>query len=80
MSQDSQKEAPGFDDDVARVAALARKATRQAARAANRAGYFVEHAADACRVKSPGHAAITIPLKASTIDVNKRYAFADAAR
>ena len=80
MSQKSKGEAPGFDDDVDRVAALARKATRQAARAANGAGYFVEHAPGACRVKSPNHAALTVALKTSTIDVNKRYTFADAAR
>ncbi len=66
------------DDDVGRVALLARKATRKAARAANRAGYFIEHASDACMIKSPSHA-LTIALKTSAIDVNKRYTFADAA-
>lgn len=80
MSQDSHSETPAFDDDdVVRVAALARKATRQEARRANRAGYFVEHADGACVVKSPNHVVKAV-LKTSTIDVNKQYTFADAAR
>lgn len=64
-----------FDDDVERVAALARKATRNAARLANRAGYFVEHAKGACIVKSPNHV-VKIELKDTHINANKRYAFA----
>ena len=80
MSQNTPAELPVFDDDnVARIAALARKATRQAARAANRAGYFVEHAEGACIVKSPNHV-VKAAIKTSTIDVNKQYTFADAAR
>lgn len=80
MSQDSHGETPTFDDDdVVRVAALARKATRQASRTANRAGYFVEHAEGACLVKSPNHV-VKVALKTSPIDVNKQYTFADAAR
>jgi hypothetical protein len=79
MSQDSQKEMPDFDDDdVVRVAALARKATRKAARLANRVAYFVEHAEGACIVRSPRHV-LKVALKTSTIDVNKQYTFANAA-
>jgi hypothetical protein len=80
MSQDAHTEMPCFDDDDADlVAALARKATRKAARAANRVGYFVEHAKEGCIVKSPNHV-VKVALKTSSIDVNKHYTFADAAR
>ena len=80
MSQDSPTELPAFDDDdVARIAALARKATRKAARLANRVAYFVEHAEGACIVRSPRHV-LKVALKTSTIDVNKKYTFAAAAR
>ena len=79
MSQDSHNEAPEFDDDVVRIAALARKATRKAARVANRAGYFVEHVKGGCIVRSPNHV-VKVALKTSTIDVNKHYTFANATR
>ncbi len=79
MAERPPEALPVFDDDdVARVALLARKATRKAARVANRSGYFVEHASDACMIKSPHHA-LKIALKTSPIDVNKRYTFAGAA-
>ena len=76
MSQYPLSAPPEFEDDTAHIAMIARKATRKAARAANRAGYFVEHALGACVVKSPNHA-VKVPLKTSTIDVNKQYVFAD---
>jgi len=78
MKVESHAEVLEFDDDVARVAALARKATRKAAREANRAGYFVEHAKDACIVKSPKQVN-RIALKETHINANKRYSFADEA-
>jgi len=69
-----------FDDnDVARVAMLARKATRKASLAANKAGFFVEHADGACLVTSRG-TTVKIELKTTPIDVRKRYAFASGTR
>jgi len=76
MKVESQVELPDFDDDVDHVAVLARKATRKAARMANRVGYFVEHAEGACIVKSPRHV-LKVALKTTLADVNKRYTFAD---
>ena len=76
MKVESHAEVLDFDDDVARVAALARKATRKSAREANRAGYFVEHAKGACIVKNPRQV-IRIALKETHINANKRYTFAD---
>jgi len=78
MSQIAHNAVADFDDDVARVAALARKATRNAARLANRAGYFVEHAKDACIVKSPNQV-VKIALKDTHINANKRYTLAHEA-
>jgi len=68
-----------FDDDSVRVAALARKATRRAAREANKAGFYVERAGGTCAVRSPGKV-VKITLKNTAIDVNKRYTFARDAR
>ena len=76
----SHIDAVDFDDnDVARVAMLARKATRKASLAANKDGYFVEHANGACIVKSRGKTE-TIELKTSPIDVRKRYTFSSGTR
>ena len=77
MKVEPQVKKIDFDDDVSRVAVLARKATRKAARAANRAGYFVEHAAGKCIVRSPEHT-VEITVKTTPIDVRKRYTFANA--
>lgn len=69
-----------FDDnDVTRVALLARKATRKASLEANKAGYFVEHADGACLVNSRG-TTVKIELKTTPIDVKKRYTFASGTR
>jgi hypothetical protein len=82
MEQTAMKVEPNvdkidFDDDVSRVAILARKATRKAARAANKAGYFVEHAAGKCIIRSPEHT-VEVTVKSTHIDVRKRYTFANA--
>ena len=78
MSQMTHNATVDFDDDVGRIAALARKATRNAARLANRAGYFVEHAPGACIVKSPNQV-VKIALKDTHINANKRYTIAHEA-
>jgi len=70
-----QVDADNFDDDVVRVAMLARKATRKASRAANKAGFFVGHGIGACIVRSPGQV-VKIEVKTTPIDVKKRYTFA----
>lgn len=67
------------DDDVVRIAMLARKATRKASFAANKVGYFVEHADGACLVRSLGNT-VKIELKTTPIDVRKRYTFASGTR
>jgi hypothetical protein len=79
MEENKCGELPDFDDDVAHVEMVARKATRKAARVANRAGYFVEHALGACVVKSPKQV-LKITSKSTPINVNKRYAFAEEKR
>lgn len=76
MTETPPAELPAFDDDdVARVAMIARKATRKAARMANRVGFFVDPAEGACIVKAPRHV-LKVALKTTSIDVNKRYTFA----
>jgi hypothetical protein len=79
MTDNPVTDLPIFDDDVERVVVLARKATRKAARFANRVGYFVEHAEGACVVKAPRHV-LRVALKTNPIDVNKQYTFACASR
>jgi len=79
MTEVAEAVLPEFDDDVGRFSVLARKATRKAARLANRAGYDVEHAERACIVKSPRHV-LKVALTSRTIDVNKQYTFACAGR
>lgn len=64
-----------LDDDVERIAMLARKATRKASRVANAAGYSVQHAGGVCIVRSPGHL-VRIEIKNTPTHVNKRYSFA----
>ncbi len=67
--------ASDVDDDCDRIAMLARKATRKASRSAGKIGYSVEHAGDACIVRSPGQS-IKIEARTTPIDVNTRYTFA----
>jgi len=73
-----QTKVTDFDDDSVRVAALARKATRMAARVANKAGYSVEREGGTCVVRSPGRI-VELTLKTTPIDVSKCYTFIRSA-
>jgi hypothetical protein len=80
MKSDSQLQvgASDVEDDVARLAMLARKATRKASRAANKVGYFVDRADGTCVVKSPKNT-VTIEVETTPVDVKKHYTFARSA-
>lgn len=67
------------DEEVTRMAMLARKATRKASRIAEKDGYYVEHADGVCLVRAAGKA-VKIAVKTFPIDVRKHYVFASAAR
>jgi len=65
----------GVGEEGARIAMLARKATRKASRIAEKDGYYVEHADGVCVVRAAGKA-VKIAVKTTPIDVRKRYVFA----
>lgn len=74
----AQTEVTDFDDDSVCVAVLARKATRRAAREANKAGYSVQREGGTCVVRSPGRT-VKFTLKNTPIDVSKCYTFVRSA-
>jgi hypothetical protein len=71
----SQVGMDGIDDEGARIAMLARKATRKASRIAEKDGYYVEHADGVCIVRAAGKA-VKVAVKTTPIDVRKHYVLA----
>lgn len=64
----------GVGEEADRIAMLARKATRKAARVAEKDGYYSEHADGVCLVRSAGKA-VKIAVKTTPIDTRKHYVF-----
>lgn len=79
MSTKVVQKAIDFDEDATCVAKMARKATRKAARIAEREGFSVKREGNICVARSP-EKVIRVTLASTPIDTAKRYTFESHVR